>query len=455
VESVRKYENFGSDSINKGLIRAFKIENQIVITSGHELYTYDDLNDSIVPYIHLNELLGEYRKARRVVATSNHNYWFITDKGMAFFRIYADEVKKIKDYPIEIFENNLIPDHENIVQLNDSTAMVCMENGYTILNLNNKPAGNEIEAHHLTLRKGSAFNSNGDHIPMDVNSKIVSLEHSQNNLSLQYSFPILNGEAIKFQYQIEGLADKWSSKMDQPRIELSRIPAGEYTISIKAVNNWLQSSKINQIKLIVHPPWYITTWAMLIYGLLMIILILGFRHITSRKIKLKEKRKREEKEKELVQLKNEKLSSELSLKSQKLASSAMSIIKKNEFLLSLKAKINKQKEILGTRYPDKYYQDLIDKIDGNITGQDDWQLFEANFEQAHETFLRTMKNQFPDLTPSDLRLCAYLRINLTSKEIAPLLGISVRGVENHRYRLRKKLGLTGDDNLIDFIINAN
>ncbi|HSW67404.1 MAG TPA: hypothetical protein VLH16_02385, partial [Bacteroidales bacterium] len=63
-----------------------------------------------------------------------------------------------------------------------------------------------------------------------------------------------------------------------------------------------------------------------------------------------------------------------------------------------------------------------------------------------------LKADSPDLTSSDLRLCAYLRLNLSSKEIAPLLNISVRGVEERRYRLRKRLKLNSEQNLSEFIL---
>ncbi|MBS2211374.1 regulator [Carboxylicivirga mesophila] len=454
VESVIKYDKFEDGPEQLGHLNVFKIENQIVITTGHQLYTYDVLRNTIVPFSFLNGAVGDFKAANRMVPGPNHHYWFVSDKGIAYFKIYANDVSRINFYPKQLFENHLIPDHENIVQLNDTTAMVCLENGYMLLNLNNHYEGTEIELHEIQLRQVNAANKKGDQFPLRIKNNTISLPHSLNNLTLRYSFPLLNGEKVRFQYKIPGLYAQWSALSAHPTIELSRIPSGTYTIEVKAVNNWLKSSKIHQLKLIVNAPWYQTTYAITGYSLLMIGLMLGLKYITSRKIKLKEKRKREEKEKELIQLKNEKLSSELSYKSQKLASSAMSIIKKNEFLLSLKAKMKKHKEYLGNRYPDKYYQEVIDKIDENISGQDDWQLFEANFEQAHEAFLKTMKKKHPELTPSDLRLCAYLRINLTSKDIAPLLGITVRGVENHRYRLRKKLGLTAEDNLTDYILNA-
>jgi FixJ family two-component response regulator len=91
-------------------------------------------------------------------------------------------------------------------------------------------------------------------------------------------------------------------------------------------------------------------------------------------------------------------------------------------------------------------------INRNISNDSDWQIFESLFDQAHENFFKRLKTAYPDLTQSDLKLCAYLKLNLTSKEIAPLLNISFRGVETRRYRLRKRLSLESDENLVSFIV---
>ena len=95
---------------------------------------------------------------------------------------------------------------------------------------------------------------------------------------------------------------------------------------------------------------------------------------------------------------------------------------------------------------------IIDLIDKNMDLEDDWQVFEKHFNEANSDFLSRIKDDFPQLTPRDLRMCAYLKMNLSSKEIAPLLGISEKSVEVHRYRLRKKLDLTSDSNLSVFMI---
>ena len=82
-----------------------------------------------------------------------------------------------------------------------------------------------------------------------------------------------------------------------------------------------------------------------------------------------------------------------------------------------------------------------------------WKVFRENFDLIHKQFFRHLRDAFPNLTANDLKFCAYLRLNLSSKEIVNLTGISIRGVEGARYRLRKKLGLKEGDDLASFLID--
>jgi DNA-binding CsgD family transcriptional regulator len=79
--------------------------------------------------------------------------------------------------------------------------------------------------------------------------------------------------------------------------------------------------------------------------------------------------------------------------------------------------------------------------------------FKEAFDSADNNFLKKVKECHPSLTPNDLRLCAYLRLNLSSKEISPLLNISVRSVEIKRYRLRKKIDLPHEKGLVEYILS--
>jgi len=123
----------------------------------------------------------------------------------------------------------------------------------------------------------------------------------------------------------------------------------------------------------------------------------------------------------------------------------MSLIKKNEFLGNIKNELNKINL-------DNNLKSIIKIIDKNINNTNDWELFEEAFNNADKDFLKKVKSKHTLLTSKDLRLCAYLRLNLTSKEIAPLLNISARSVEVKRYRLRKKMSLDHDTSLTDYIL---
>jgi DNA-binding CsgD family transcriptional regulator len=257
---------------------------------------------------------------------------------------------------------------------------------------------------------------------------------------------------VRFQSYVYGMDTGWSEPVLKPEFSFKRLPPGEFKINVKASNNWLETSQTDQLKIIVSQPWYLKRISFIIYLVLISGTALIIRRILISRMHFRVTKIREAKEKELIRLRNEKLNSELSFKSQELANSTMSVIKKNEFLLEIKEIVKSQKEELGLRYPEKYYQKIIRKIDTNISSIDDWKKFETHFERAHEKFLQKLMSNYPLLSPGDLRLCAYLRMNLSSKEIAPLLKISVRGVENHRYKLRKKLNLKKEENLIDFIL---
>ena len=123
----------------------------------------------------------------------------------------------------------------------------------------------------------------------------------------------------------------------------------------------------------------------------------------------------------------------------------MSLIKKNEFLNSIKKKLNYVSA-------DQNIRQVVRMIDKNLNNTDDWKFFEEAFNNADKDFLKKSKSKHPNLTSNDLRLCAYLRLNLASKEIAPLLNISTRSVEVKRYRLRKKMNLDHETNLANYIL---
>jgi len=454
LDSVRSFNYFGKDSHiwNVGYnIRVFKVDNRIVFTNGNRLYTYNDLTDSIVSYEKLNGQLGDYASSWLISGGFSNHYWFMNRNGIALFKIHDENIEKIREFPALLFQEDLIPGNESFTPIDENQAILCLENGYALLDATVPDEGDMITQQKLILRKVLIKNDAGDGRLMNPTSKKIILPYSHNNLSLFYSFPFSSGENIRYQYIIEGLTGEWSEYLNTPSLTINRIPPGNYTVKIKAINNWQKSSAVNEISITVKPPYYRSGLAFIIYGILILLSFYLLYYTIKRKLKLREQHRWEEKEQEMIRQKNRDLLNDISFKSQQLALSALSMAKKNEILLEIKNILSQQKEQLGARYPEKFFREIAKKIDKGITGDDEWKVFENNFKQAHETFLHELKDAYPELTPGDLKLCAFLRINLSSKEIAPLLGISVRGVDNHRYRLRKKLNLAAEDDLTEFL----
>ena len=155
----------------------------------------------------------------------------------------------------------------------------------------------------------------------------------------------------------------------------------------------------------------------------------------------------------IEKLKNEQLESEMRHKNMEMANSTMHLIQKNKFLTFLKNELSSVSGKAKSENVKLEIKKIVRKIDKDIRSEKHWQVFDRYFDEVHQDFINRLKEKHDELTPKDLRLCAYLKMNISTKEIAPLMNISIRGVEVSRYRLRKKLNINRDVNLIDYILS--
>lgn len=145
------------------------------------------------------------------------------------------------------------------------------------------------------------------------------------------------------------------------------------------------------------------------------------------------------------------LEAELSAKSKDLASMALGVFAKNEVLEKLRTVV--QESLVKGQYGRKNLESLLKLINENIETQEFWDVFQNNFDLIHEKFFRNLRERYPSLTATDLRFCALLRLNLSTKDIAQMTNLTIRGVEAARYRLRKKLDIPDGTGLVDFLID--
>lgn len=141
--------------------------------------------------------------------------------------------------------------------------------------------------------------------------------------------------------------------------------------------------------------------------------------------------------------------STIEFKEKELTTHALHLAHKNEVLINLKSQIT---DLKHTDNSTKKYQNIINNINLDISGDNAWEQFRSYFEDLHKDFNATIMKKYPEISNNDLRLMSLLKMNLSSKEIAHILNISNEGVKKARYRLRKKMNLATDDSLQEIII---
>lgn len=342
--------------------------------------------------------------------------------------------------------------YENIIQLNNDVYLIGTSNGYLELDLNSYV---EPKDFNVYLNSIKSFPRDGNKTPLHL-SKKITLNNNINNL--EFSFSVPNFEKIritKYQYQLEGLNKSWSEPSTANSILFENISYGSYKLKVRAIIGGKLSNNIAEFNFTIKRPWYLSNAFIALY-IFLALLALYTVHVASKRYYKKqredllEKAKKESELKELessqqiIKLNNDKLRNDIESKNRELASSTMNMIKKNEFLSTIKTEL-----VEGGQ---KNITKVIKIIDKNLNNSDDWKMFQEAFNNADKNFLKKVKDKHSNLTPNDLRLCAYLRLNLSSKEIAPLLNISPRSVEVKRYRLRKKMNLPHDANLTSYIL---
>jgi tetratricopeptide (TPR) repeat protein/DNA-binding CsgD family transcriptional regulator len=182
-------------------------------------------------------------------------------------------------------------------------------------------------------------------------------------------------------------------------------------------------------------------------GGLILIGIIGLLIYNRQRLKIKKNRTELENKK----LKEQKLEQQLEFKNKKLTNHTLHLVQKNEVMKELKEKINKLRQ-RDEKNINQGLQKVQNLVDYSFNLDEDWEQFKIYFEEVHSGFFDELKEQYPDLTPNELRLAALAKLHLSIKEIATIMGITPNSVKTARYRLRKKLGMKTEENLTEFMM---
>ena len=462
VDKVKVDDNFTKviqvtqEPIAKGLSSSLiKYKQNILYAYKEGIFKYDVLSkkfqkDSLLSKVFESEeyVTGKLitdGKTNRIWSFSNNNINYITPGKLS-------HVPEINTIPISNSLPKGMTGYENITPIEDNKYLYGTTSGYVIIDFD-KPYNkiHDVKINSIVI--------NDFENPKKVVNKFNNgnFKNKENNIEFNYSIAEFDKYIdTEYQYQLSGIYDQWSDWSSSSSATFKNLPFGDYTFNVRGRAGNNLTSNVATYKFSIERPWLLSNLMIVFYVLsftLFSLLTHTFykRYYKKQREKLLEESQKEialkelENEQQLMHHKNDTLELDIESKNRELAISTMSLIKKNEFLNSIKNELKGIEDVTKLK-------SVIKIIDNNINNTDDWKLFEEAFNNADKDFLKKVKTKHPSLTSNDLKLCAYLRLNLSSKEIAPLLNISSRSVEVKRYRLRKKMELSHEASLTNYIL---
>ena len=450
-KNIIDYE-LDSIAVKGGNTSLSKFDNNIYYNYEKGMLKYNSLTNNFSKDTLLSNLSSKNLLYGIIRNDFDGKLWLFSENNIHY--VYRDLVtgkKKVSSIVSSLEQRRTV--FENISKIDKSKYLLGTNNGYISLDLDNY----KLSPPEVNINKIEAFKLSQDPVAVSKN-EFVQLEYNSNNLRFYANVSNYQKfQPITFEYFLDGYISKWVSISEVPFIEFNNLKPGDYEFKIRAKIGNLYSSNSDSFLFTVERPWYFSNFMIANYFLVFLIIFFLFNKSYEKYYREKEQKiirinqnKLElvevERKQALMAVENNKLQNDIESKNRELAISTMSMIKKNQFLSKIKSDLKKSES------GDKIFS-VIKMIDRNLNNKDDWKFFEEAFNNADKDFLKKVKSSHPSLTNNDLRLCAYLRLNLSSKDIAPLLNISLSSVEIKRYRLRKKMQLTHNEGLTDHLLS--
>ncbi|EJL61573.1 helix-turn-helix and ligand-binding sensor domain-containing protein [Flavobacterium sp. CF136] len=439
---TKKVENITQQSKieNDFGVKIFEFRKEILFLINNSWYTYNSITNKLEE----NELFNANFKDITDVVAIDEDHFMVLQDGI-LYHIYARGNKFVWNIIQEkYYKGKLINDNLRIFKTQNHY-LLNLDDGFISLQLkyeNKQNADVKIEA---------------------FNNEVLLPDDSKIKYNTELKINVISGiygaSKPNLFYKIN--KNKDFIPISDGLIVLNNLSSGYHSIIVYK-HNGANYDKVSSFDFKVAQPWYFSIWMILLY-LLLIGTVLFFyykwnklRYIQKLKLQAEElKHQREilemelkaENELNIQEYEKHILELELQTKSSEVAGKSLSIAKQSEMIENIQSILDSEKDF------NKLKSEIKKAIKINEVNKHEWEIFETNLNQIHNEFIINLSKKFPNLTPKDIKLCVYLKMNLSSKEIAPLMNISFRGVELHRYRLRKKLNLSQEENLSKFLLS--
>ncbi|MBS7788162.1 histidine kinase [Flavobacterium sp. CYK-55] len=421
-------------------VKMINFKNEILFYINNVWYHYN----SIANQLEKNKIFNEnFSGIDEVIPIDQASFIVLKDK--LLYKIHQAADRYIWELiPEKYYEGKIINQDSKVFKY-DNLLLMNLDDGFISFKTNN--------AHRPSQKVQIEAFYNGNAL-----SGEVSLKHNQ-TLEVDVISPYFGYNRLGLFYTLNDAKHYWPVK--NGAISLSNLGSGYQLLKVY-YNDGEKFVELKQFEFRVDRPWYFSILMILVYILMVsTVFYLYYRWNKIRyieKLKLKEEELKHQQqilELELIAESNLKmqeyekniLEMQVQSKASELAGKSLSIAKQSEMIDRIEYVLDSETDI------NQLKSKIKKAIRVNALNQNEWQSFEKNLLQSHKDFAQKLTQLYPSLTSKDIKLCIYLKMNLSSKEIAPLMNISYRGVELHRYRLRKKLNLSVDENLSRFMIN--
>ncbi len=448
------------------------IDQKVYSSNTNGIFSYNIASDKFQHDTTLEKIIGFEKGTKLLLEDPYKNIWFRKGSKMGFLELKDSNWKKV-------YECNLLPSlpeslaggFEKVFPVSANEFLFNCESGFLLFDKRKLSKGNQFPTTINKLTLIGEIDSvliNGiesDYLKYSKKKPLI-LGHNQNNLRFEVASNLFSGEPVEYIYLLDGLDEGKTGWTSEPFVSYNNLSSGKYILKVKTRIGGIEQLETTLFYFEIIPAWYnsnLFRMSMLIMFAFGIIALFQMQNKKFETEKTRIKQRHQEvvdeqavlvaqSEKEIIELKNDQLQKDISFKNTELASIAMHLAHKKDFITTLEQELkNIQKNKLGPAEVTSNLKRIIHRLQQENVLDEDWERFTHYFDELHMSFINRLKLKYPDLTTNDHRLCAYLRMNLSTKEIAALSNISPRGVEGSRYRLRKKMDLPNELNLNEFM----
>jgi DNA-binding CsgD family transcriptional regulator len=467
-KSIKTYDKLSEKSV--GIENFEFVNNKLNFHFENKFYNFSYENDQFTENHTLNTIFKTLPKVHSVVQDANLNIWFVYNESIGMLKPNTKQGYNVLNSQFSSLKGNLVTEYLSINAFNKKNTFIGLTSGLAHFN-----AGQNIVNDNKPKAFLRSFITNTDTLVFGNNSNKLQestrIKYSANNVKFTFSSPMFESlENVEFAFKLDGFDTDWSPWTANTFKEYTYLREGDYSMNVKVRNNLGVASEANSFEFSVSPPFYRHFLAYILYLVAIIYgIYFGQKRLadkikqsqedqknTQQKLFLEKENKIKleqiELEKEIEKLKNENLKIKLLSKDKELVNNSYQVVKQNKVLngILLKLKdINTNQTNEATKAQiNRLNKSIIKEVNSDKSQKD----LEKHIKNVHFDFLKRLKEKCPDITSRELDLATYLLLNMSSKEIADVINISPAGVELARYRLRKKLGLVGKENLVGYLM---